>query len=100
MQAANFGFSLFIGIMGAYIAEAIGGRAAFGPGLIASAVASTPACYYFYPGLPSAVFTGKFQTVIDPVTGWAMETPINISGISLGIIAALMMGFAAGYLVK
>ena len=47
MQAANIGFSLFTGIMGAYIAEAIGGRAAFAPGLIATTAASTPSLYWF-----------------------------------------------------
>lgn len=88
MQAANIGFSLFTGIMGAYIAEAIGGRAAFAPGLIATTAASTPSLYWFWPGLPKEI---TYQTHGQDVT---------ISGISLAIFAAITMGFAAGYLVK
>ncbi len=89
MQAANVGFSLFTGIMGAYIAEAIGGRAAFAPGLIATTVASTPAMYWYW--------NGAIPNHIDiNVQG----SSAVISNISLAIFAALIMGFAAGYLVK
>lgn len=87
MQAANAGFALFTGIMGAYIAEAIGGRPAFAPGLIATFVAGSSNLYYYYPGIPK-----EFP---NPNSGGD-----PISNVSLGIFAAIMMGFAAGYLVK
>jgi PTS system fructose-specific IIC component len=47
LQAANIGFSLFTGVMGGYIAMSIGGRAALGPGFIATICAATPAMYIF-----------------------------------------------------
>jgi PTS system fructose-specific IIC component len=47
LQAANIGFSLFTGVMGGYIAMSIAGRAALGPGFIATVCASTPAMYIF-----------------------------------------------------
>jgi PTS system fructose-specific IIC component len=48
LQVANVGFALFTGVMGAFIAQSIGGRAALGPGFIASFVASSPSMYLFY----------------------------------------------------
>ena len=75
--------------MGAYIGESVGGRSAFAPALIASFVAGSPNLYYYYPGIPKVVI----GTLLN---GGAVE----ISGISLGILAALMMGFAAGLIVK
>ncbi len=88
LQAANVGFLLFTGIMGAYIAEAIGGRPAFAPGLIATTVASSPQLYYFWKGIPSSISYHSHGATVE------------ISGISLAIFAAIIMGFAAGYLVK
>jgi PTS system fructose-specific IIC component len=85
---AQVGFTLFIGVMGGYIAHSIGGRAALAPGFIGSFVASNTSFYIFYKGLPSS-----FSANIDGRT-------VEISGISLAIFAALIMGFAAGYLVK
>ena len=90
MQVANVGFTFFIGIMGAYIAESIAGRSAFAPGLIASFVAGSTSLYWYWPGIPKEVSITLFQS-----TG-----SITISNISLGIIAAIMMGFAAGGIVK
>jgi PTS system fructose-specific IIC component len=88
LQAANIGFSLFTGVMGGYIAMSIAGRAALAPGFIATVCASSPAMYIFYQGIPSSV-----DIKVD-------NQSIAISNISLGIVAAIMMGFAAGYLVN
>lgn len=89
LQVANVGFTFFVAIMGAYIGESVGGRSAFAPALIASFVAGSPNLYYYYPGIPKVIIGTLFN-------GGAVE----ISGISLGILAALMMGFAAGVIVK
>lgn len=89
LAVAGVGFTLFIGVMGAFIAESIGGRAAIGPGFIATFVASSPSMYWFWNGVIPSEITGTVQGV-----------DIAVGGISLSIIAALMMGFAAGYLVK
>lgn len=90
LDIAGAGFTLFIGVMGGYIADSIGGRAAFGPGFMATFVASTPAMYFFWNGL--------IPNQIDLITSVGKSVPIT--GISLSILAALIMGFSAGYLVK
>jgi PTS system fructose-specific IIC component len=83
MAAANVGFALFTGVMGGYIAQSIGGRAALGPGFIATFVASTPSMYVFYGSNPDVSIGGA------PA----------VTNVSIGIVAAIMMGFAAGHLV-
>ena len=88
LNAANVGFTFFIAIMGAYIAESIGGRSAFAPGLICSFIAGSTDMYFYYPGLPKEVTVG------------IQGHDVIIKGISLGIIAAIGMGFAAGYMAK
>lgn len=89
MKAANVEFTFFIAVMDTYIAESIAGRSAFAPGLIASFVAGSTDLYFYYPGVPKEV-TG---TLINGST-------ITISSINLGILAVLMMGFAASGIVK
>ena len=90
MTIANVGFTLFTAVMGAYIAESIAGRAAFAPGLIASFVMGNTGngWVWWWPGIP--------QSAHVQVSGqW-----VDISGISIGVLSAIIMGFAAGYLVK
>jgi PTS system fructose-specific IIC component len=88
MQVAEVGFNLFTGVMGGYIAMSIAGRAALGPGFIGTVCASTPAMYIFWKGIP------------DHVSVHVAGQNVEVHNISLGIIAALMMGFSAGYLVN
>ncbi|MCF0227996.1 MAG: PTS transporter subunit EIIC, partial [Malacoplasma sp.] len=90
MTIANVGFTLFTAVMGGYIAESIAGRAAFAPGLIASFVMGNTGngWVWWWPGIP--------QSAHVQVSGqW-----VDIQGISIGVVAAIIMGFAAGYLVK
>ncbi|MDR3330216.1 MAG: fructose PTS transporter subunit IIB [Mycoplasmataceae bacterium] len=89
LMAADIGFSVFTAIMGGYIAVSIAGRAAMAPGFIATMVAASPTLYVAY-GL----------TWMKSATININGAPEVISGIGLGIIAAIVMGFAAGHLVN
>ncbi|MEG2922822.1 MAG: fructose-specific PTS transporter subunit EIIC [Malacoplasma sp.] len=91
VSAASVGFTVFIAIMGGFIAESIAGRAGLAPGFIATFVASNSSFYFWWDiygaksGIPQI---DSFFTVKD------------ISNVGLSLFAAIMMGFAAGYLVK
>lgn len=90
---SEVGFTLFIGIMGAFIADSIAGRAALAPGFICTFVAANPSFYFWWninglSGIPHTTGPGPDQ--------WnGLE-----DNVSLSLFAALIMGFAAGYLVK
>ncbi len=45
-KAAAVGFTFFIAMMGGFIGESVGGRAAFAPAAIATFVAANPDFYY------------------------------------------------------
>lgn len=91
---SEVGFTFFIAIMGGYIADSIAGRAAFAPGMIGTFVAASPSFYFWWTnvagpntGIPHAVAGSPFLGSIE-------------ADVSLSLFAALIMGFAAGYLVK
>jgi PTS system fructose-specific IIC component len=70
--------------MGGYIAVSIAGRAGLAPGFIATFAAATPSLYLSY-------------------ADWMGSATINdivVKQVSLGIVAAIMMGFGAGYLTN
>ncbi|PPE05920.1 PTS fructose transporter subunit IIABC [Williamsoniiplasma lucivorax] len=67
-------FLLMIPILGGYIANSIGGRAAIVPAMLASIVGNTPKLFY-------------------PIGGLAVITPT-------GFLGAIMIGIAIGYLVR
>lgn len=92
---SEVGFTLFIGIMGAFIADSIAGRAALAPAFIATFVAANPSFYFWWNvnGLQEIPHT---KIVDGKIVAWnGLE-----DNVSLSLFAALIMGFAAGYLVK
>lgn len=91
---SEIGFTVFIAMMGAFIAESITGRAGFAPGFIATfAAASTSFTFWWnIPGIKNPIPQIEFffpNAVKD-----------GIGNVGLSLIAAIIMGFAAGYLVK
>ena len=97
---ANVGFTLFTAVMGGYIADSIAGRSAFAPAMIASFVMGNAGngFVWWWDGLPQQVEINWHN--YSWIDSSSQLTTTYISGISLGIIAAIVMGFAAGYLVK
>lgn len=96
LRIANIGFTFFISIMGGYIADSIAGRAAIAPGFISTFAAANTSFYFWWningmDGIPHVMTAANG----DPITWNGLE-----SNISLSLFAALIMGFAAGYLVK
>lgn len=92
---SEVGFTLFIGIMGAFIADSIAGRAALAPGFIATFVAANPSFYFWWnvngmQGIPHTMMVGENKVLWNGLE----------DNVSLSLFAALIMGFAAGYLVK
>lgn len=95
----NTGFTVFISMFGGFMAESIGGRAAFAPAFIASFVASAAirpdseghmhTLYWFWDGM----IPEKLNLTIR-------GDACTIQDISLGIFAAIGMGFAGGHLIK
>lgn len=94
VNAASVGFTVFIAIMGGFIAESIAGRAGLAPGFIATFVAADSNFYFWWQ-----VDGGSGIPQIDSFFSYlpADKMPGNVG---LSLFAAIMMGFAAGYLVK
>lgn len=91
VDVASVGFTVFIAIMGGFIAESIAGRAGLAPGFIATFVASNSSFYFWWD------INGPNSGI--PQIG-SLFTSGNLSNVGLSLFAAIMMGFAAGYLVK
>ncbi len=91
---SEIGFTVFIAMMGAFIAESISGRAGFAPGFISTfAAASTSFTFWWnIPGIKNPI------PQIEHFFPNAAET--GVSNVGLSLFAAIIMGFSAGYLVK
>ncbi len=90
---SEIGFGVFIAMMGGFIGESIAGRAAFAPAFISTYAAANSGMYFWWNinsmnGIPQ----------IDYFFPNASKDGVNNVGLSL--FAAIMMGFAAGYLIK
>ncbi|MGL5205735.1 MAG: PTS fructose transporter subunit IIABC [Metamycoplasmataceae bacterium] len=94
LDISTIGFTVFIAMMGAFIAESITGRAGFAPGFIATFAASNSSFTFWWniPGVKNPI------PQIDFFFPNAQES--GISNVGLSLFAAIIMGFAAGYLVK
>lgn len=88
---SEIGFTVFIAIMGGFIAESIAGRAGLAPGFIATFAAANSA-FYFWWDIPGLKGIPQIDNFFSQDTG--------VSNVGLSLFAAIMMGFAAGYLVK
>lgn len=88
---SEIGFTVFIAIMGGFIAESIAGRAGFAVGFITTFAASNSSFYFWWNinGLTGIPQIKSFFTDVD-----------DISNVGLSLFAAILMGFASGYLVK
>lgn len=89
---AEIGFGVFIAMMGGFIAESIAGRAALAPGFIGTFAAANSNLYFWWKigdgGIPQIKSLPGFENIE------------NLDNVGLSLFAAIMMGFAAGYLVK
>ncbi len=94
---SEVGFGVFIAMMGAFIAESIAGRAAFAPGFIGTAVASNSSFYYWWDINGKGSGIPQIDSFFKPGPG---QTELGISNVGLSLFGAIIMGFAAGYLVK
>ncbi|MGL5733000.1 MAG: PTS fructose transporter subunit IIABC, partial [Metamycoplasmataceae bacterium] len=94
LDISKIGFTVFIAMMGAFIAESITGRAGFAPGFIATFAAANSSFTFWWniPGVKHPI------PQIDFFFPNAQES--GISNVGLSLFAAIIMGFAAGYLVK
>lgn len=92
-QITEIGFTVFIAMMGGFIAESIAGRAGLAPGFIATFAAANSSLTFWWningwSGIPT--IESFFPNAQD----------LGISNVSLSLFAAIIMGFSAGYLVK
>ena len=95
IKAASVGFTLFIAMMGGFIGESIGGRAAFAPATIATFVAATPAFFWNWGGIIPVVY------MKDLAGNFIINNAGDKISLQVGwtIIGAIVCGFAGGYLV-
>ncbi|MGL5617736.1 MAG: PTS fructose transporter subunit IIABC [Metamycoplasmataceae bacterium] len=94
LDISKIGFTVFIAMMGAFIAESITGRAGFAPGFIATFAAANSSFTFWWniPGVKHPIPQIDFFFPNAQTSG--------ISNVGLSLFAAIIMGFAAGYLVK
>lgn len=91
IAVSKVGFTVFIAMMGGFIAESIAGRAGFAVGFISTFVAASPDFYFWWGGqIPKIDWF--FPEITNPD-----KMPDNVG---LSLFAAIMMGFASGSLVK
>ena len=91
IAVSKVGFTVFIAMMGGFIAESIAGRAGFAVGFISTFVAASPDFYFWWGGqIPKIDWF--FPEITNPD-----KMPGNVG---LSLFAAIMMGFASGSLVK
>ncbi|MGL5357465.1 MAG: PTS fructose transporter subunit IIABC [Metamycoplasmataceae bacterium] len=91
-KVSEVGFVFFIAIMGGFIAESIAGRAGLAVGMMTTFVAASPDFYFWWN--MSGVGSGIPQ--IESFFG----ADTAVANVGLSLFAAIMMGFASGYLVK
>lgn len=89
-SVSKVGFTFFIAIMGGFIAESIAGRAGFAVGMMTTFVAANPS-FYFWWNINGLAGIPQIESFIASMTG---------ENVGLSLFAAIMMGFASGYLVK
>ncbi|MGL4183930.1 MAG: PTS fructose transporter subunit IIABC [Metamycoplasmataceae bacterium] len=91
-KVSEVGFVFFIAIMGGFIAESIAGRAGLAVGMMTTFIAASPDFYFWWNmnGVGSGI--PQIESFFGPDT-----TVVNVG---LSLFAAIMMGFASGYLVK
>ena len=91
---SEIGFTVFIAIMGAFIAESITGRAGFAPAFIATFAAANTSFTFWWnlDGISNPI------PQIDFFFPNAGETGVGNVGLSL--FSAIIMGFSAGYFIK
>ncbi|MGL6125171.1 MAG: PTS fructose transporter subunit IIABC [Metamycoplasmataceae bacterium] len=94
LEISQIGFVVFIAMMGGFIAESITGRAGFAPGFISTFAAANSSFTFWWniPGVKNPI------PQIDFFFSDAAE--LGISNVGLSLFGAIIMGFAAGYLVK
>lgn len=94
LEVSQIGFIVFIAMMGAFIAESISGRAAFAPGFIATFAAANSGFTFWWkiPGIKNPIPEIDFF--------FPDASTIGVQNVGLSLFAAIIMGFAAGYLVK
>ena len=96
LKSAGVGFTFFIAIMGGFIGESVGGRAAFAPAAIATFVASNPDFYYDWNGIIPPVFMEDLSgNILKDASGHPIELKVGWT-----IVGAIVCGFAAGFLVQ
>lgn len=91
VNVASVGFTVFIAVMGGFIAESIAGRAGLAPGFICTFVAANSSLYFWWD-------INGANSGIPQISSLIKES--DISNVSLSLFAAIMMGYTAGYLVK
>ncbi|NQZ28790.1 MAG: PTS sugar transporter subunit IIA [Mycoplasmatales bacterium] len=95
-KAAAVGFTFFIAMMGGFIGESVGGRAAFAPAAIATFVAANPDFYYDWNGVIPPVFMKDLSgNILKDAAGKSIQLKVGWT-----IIGAIVCGFSAGFLVK
>lgn len=89
-QFAGIGFTVMMGVAGAYIANSIAGRSAIAPAFILTMAGNNP----------KLIWQGYFQNIhiTNPITA-NIETLNNFMQ-PLNIIGAIIFGLAVGYAVK
>lgn len=94
LEISQIGFTVFIAMMGAFIAESITGRAGFAPGFI-STFAAANSSFTFWWNIPG------IKNPIPQIDFFFPEaTTIGVQNVGLSLFAAIIMGFGAGYLVQ
>ncbi|MCP4336833.1 MAG: PTS transporter subunit EIIA [Mycoplasma sp.] len=95
-EAAAVGFTFFIAIMGGFIGESVGGRAAFAPATIATFIAANPDFYYDWNGLIHAVYMKDLAgNILKDASGKAIQLKVGWT-----IVGAIICGFSSGYIVN
>lgn len=90
-QITEIGFGVFIAMMGGFIAESIAGRAGLAPGFICTFAAANSKLTFWW--------NINGSSGIPQIDAFFKETK-DLDNVSLSLFAAILMGFAAGYLVK
>lgn len=91
-QFANIGFGVMIPVMGAYIANSIGGRSAITPAFILTSAGTNPSMWWHW---------GIFHSnITSPMTGDEVSMDTLFPSNGGGIFAALLFGFLVGHTVK
>lgn len=98
-KITEIGFGVFIAMMGGFIAESITGRAGFAVGFISTFAAANSELYFWWnvgnlKGIP------QIKDLFNGFSDAANFKPEDLGNVGLSLFAAIIMGFASGYLVK